>query len=126
MSNDEIWIRMQIDRCKPFIERAIDRFDEPYDFEHVKTEVLSGKSQLWPSHNSALVTRIETYPDGSKSCLYWLAGGNLSELKNLEKTVSKWAKTKMDCDRVCIIGRRGWLAALDNFKEKQVMLTKEL
>ena len=126
MDDNEKWIREQLERCQPFLERAINKFDEPYDFEYVKSEVLSGKSQLWPAHNSALVTRIETYPDGSKSCLYWLAGGELEELRNLEKTVSEWAKTKMGCDEVCIIGRRGWLKALDNFTEKQVMLTRKI
>lgn len=125
MTSHENWIKSEMKRCEPFIQRAIDRADGLYNYAYVEDSVLSGESQFWPAPNSALVTKIENYPTGARACLYWLAGGDLKELSALEKVVSAWAK-KQGCDRVYIMGREGWLRSLDGFSKKEVMMSRKL
>jgi hypothetical protein len=122
----EEWVQAQWERCAPFIDRAVERADGAFDLEYVKTKVFTNQAQLWPGQNSAVVTRLETHPSGLLTCLLWLAGGDdLSELKALEKAISAWAKA-MGCERMEIIGRRGWLKALDDYREGSTVLVRNL
>lgn len=122
----EEWIAAEWQRCAPFIQRAVERTDGAFDIEYVREGVLSGDAQLWPGQNSAVVTRIETHPSGLKACLLWLAGGDdLAELKKLETAISAWAK-RMGCERMEIIGRRGWLKALSDYREGSTVLVRDL
>lgn len=121
------WLVLNWVRCKPFIQRAVDRSEGAFDIEHVWSEIAANRSQFWPGANCAVVTRIETHPSGIKSVLGWLAGGDdLDELKSIEARISVWAKEHMGCDRFEIIGRRGWLRTLDGYREGSTMLVKDL
>ena len=56
---------------------------------------------------------------------FWLAGGDLDELMEIERDIEK-AAHENGIVRVSIIGRRGWRAKLDGFKEAGVILVKEI
>lgn len=126
MTSQAEWVAAQWERCAPFIERAVERAEGSFDLAHVRGKVFSGEAQLWPGLNSAVVTRIETHPSGLKSCLLWLAGGDdLEELKRLEMAIAAWAES-LGCTRMEIIGRRGWLKALDGYREGSTVLVRDL
>lgn len=113
-------------RCEPFIARAVERGEGAFDVHHVWSEIMARKAQFWPGVNGAIVTRIEDHPSGLRACLFWLAGGDdLTELKALEKAISAWAKA-MGCTRVEIVGRRGWLRALEGYREGSTVLVKDI
>lgn len=124
--NAPAFIVDQFDRCRSMIQDAADRADGTFDTDFVWSEIEAGRAQLWPGPASVVVTRLETYPSGVSSVLCWLAGGDLDDLRVTEATIANWAKNKMNCTRIEIVGRRGWLRALEGYREQSVVLTKEL
>lgn len=111
--------------AEPHIQRAVDRAGGCFDINHVWSEIANGKAQLWPGDGSAIVTKIETHPSGLKTLLYWLAGGELDALLPMTGRIEAWAR-KMGCTRIEIIGRRGWLRALADYREACTVLVKDL
>lgn len=113
-------------RCEAMLERAVNEAAGTFDIGFVWSEVISGRSQFWPMPQAALVSRIETYPSGLKACLLWLCGGSdLGAMKQTEQVIAGWAR-RQGCGRIEIVGRRGWLKALDGFREGGTILVKEL
>lgn len=114
-------------RCEPFIQRAVDRANGSFDINHAWSEIMRGNAQFWPGERSAVITKIEVHPSGIKSVLGWLTGGeDLEEIAALEARISTWAKNTMGCTRAEIIGRRGWMRALDGYRENATLLVKDL
>ena len=63
--------------------------------------------------------------DFGESLRIGLAGGNLDELKELEKEICSFAK-EQNYRFVEIIGRPGWERELTDYKRTAVLLRKEL
>lgn len=71
--------------------------------------IESGQAHLWPGERSAAVCeRVTTYH-------VWLAGGDLRELQAMERAAEAWARGN-GCDRMSIIGRKGWARALAGYE----------
>ena len=115
----------EFERCSPFLRRAVDRVNGEFSLDYVRTQILNNQAQLHSRENSAVVTRIETMPSGKKFVLCWLAGGNQSEIQDLEKSIAHWGKS-IGCSQIKIIGRSGFLRALDGYSEQARILAKEL
>lgn len=81
-------------------------------------------AELHTSENAAVVTQILQTPTGDQ-LHYWLAAGNLQELQELERQITKKAKDR-GIKRVSLIGRAGWVKALDGYRDAGRILTKEL
>jgi hypothetical protein len=69
--------------------------------------VIAGATQLWTGERSALVTEIVVYPR-LKACNIWLAGGDLKEVVEIQRSVAEGAKAR-GCARLEVRGRPGWL-----------------
>ena len=85
--------------------------------------VLSGDAQFWPFEDAAIVTEIIRYPQRT-SLRFWLAGGNLETLAKAEPDIIEWSK-KFDCNSVEIIGRRGWVRALQGYEPTSTIMVKD-
>ena len=95
--------------------------------------LLKKKMQLWISWNvktnvveAAIVTEIIDYPR-LRSCRYFLAGGtNMKSWFNpIKEQVEQWAKLNK-CQRIELVGRKGWVKWLRDYKQKHIILMKEL
>ena len=95
--------------------------------------ILKQKMQLWISWNgktnvveSAIVTEIVDYPR-LRSCRYFLAGGtNMKVWFNpMKEQIEQWA-LKNNCQRIELVGRKGWVKWLKDYKQKHIILMKEL
>jgi len=84
--------------------------------------VEDGKAALHVGKGCAVVTQEMELPAG-KTLHYWLAGGDLHELQEIEKRVSRSAKNS-GCVTATIIGRRGWAKALGYDEMATVMARK--
>ena len=96
---------------------------------HTEDDVLdllrADQAQFWPAANSAMVTEIVGYPQGSH-CRIWLAGGEYDELRALERDmVIPWASS-MGCRRIELVGRKGWARRLNDYQEVARVLAKEI
>lgn len=94
------------ERCRGWIEPALDAAGNTHTIEDVLQAVLRGDAHFWPGKRAAAVTEITQYPR-ARAMNIWLAGGNLREIVRIERSIEQWAKA-LGCDRVTCAGRPGW------------------
>lgn len=109
------------ERVRPWIEAALADGGDRYAFADVVEQVEQGEAHLWAFDRSAVVTRFMDEPAG-RSLFYWLAGGDLDEIKQREPDMSAWGKAN-GCTRKVLVGRQGWKRAL-GWKVAGVMLAE--
>lgn len=114
----------------PHIERALDGSYSTYD---ILNNIQDNRMQLWISWNNtdkrveaAFVTEVCDYPQ-IRTMRWVLAGGNNMEewLNPLLEKVENWAK-KNKCQRLEIVGRKGWTKVLRDYNPQAVYFVKEL
>lgn len=114
-------------RCRQWIEDALEYSGGTHSFDDIAAGVLAKKFQLWPNHNSAVVTEIVVYPN-TKNLHFFLAGGNLDELKMMRPHIERWGKS-IGCTRVTLAGRKGWERTFlkdEGYTPQWFVLSKEL
>jgi len=73
--------------------------------------------------DSAIVTEIIDYPQ-RRTLRFWLAGGNLKTLLEVEPKIRKWS-ILYRCEAVEIIGRKGWEKVMKDYEPTAIVLVKE-
>ena len=114
-------------QVKPQIEKALDGSYSSYDIlEYIK----QNRMQLWISWNDGIeasfVTEVCDYPQ--LRVLRWvLAGGSNMEswLDLVTSKVEDWAK-RNNCQRLEIVGRKGWTKVLRDYEPQAVYFVKEI
>lgn len=117
----------ELNRCRQWIEDALEYSGGTHSFDDIAAGVLAKKFQLWPNHNSAVVTEIVVYPK-TKNLHFFLAGGNLDELKMMRPYIEQWGKS-IGCTRVTLAGRKGWERTFlkdEGYTPQWFVLSKEL
>jgi len=99
-------------------------------FSEVERDVLTGGALLWlvidgPAILSAIVTQISIVESG-KVCVVVACGGHhvLRALPLLSE-IEDYARRE-GCRKTRIMGRKGWVRALQQYKQTRVVLDKEL
>jgi hypothetical protein len=110
-------------RVQAWLQPALDHAANRYTFEDVIAEVEAGEAHLWVFTKSAVVTRFLDEPAG-RTFLYWLAGGDLDEIKEMEPHMTAWGQMQ-GCTRKMLVGRAGWQRAL-NWKRVGVVLVEAI
>ena len=116
---------------KPMLQRAIDFNDGDFDSNFVLSRLLNSTMQLFVGYNPkeivyAAVTEILPYQK-RKALRIVLMGG---------KDIDSWVDTKIferfarsqECDRIEIVGRKGWIKKLETrgYKQTHYIVTKEI
>ena len=96
----------ELERCRPWIEAALQYSGGTHSFEDVAKGILEGNMQLWPSPRGCIVTEIVIYPR-KKVLNVFLGGGELDQLLDMHNDVTDWAKS-YGCEALTITGRFGW------------------
>ena len=109
------WLRAEFERCRPWIQAALDRDIGTHTIDDVWNDIEDEKAYLLPLPNSVIVSVIEQYPQ-LKMLRFWLVGGDLDELLAHENVVIDWAK-EQGCTVASWIGRRGWLRKLPHYTD---------
>ena len=109
-----------------YIEDALEYARGTHTIEDIWDGVVTGQFQFWPGDKSAIITEVQIYPQ-KKVMHIFLAGGELNELLEMEKSVRAFAKT-IGCNSMSISGRRGWLRIFerDGWDEICTTIAKEL
>lgn len=113
------------DRCRPILQRAIDRNGETFDADYVWREIFEGRAQMWPAPNSCVISSIRTAPSGLRFLESWLAAGDLEEIVQLKPRIEEFGR-QQGCKRSIISGRSGWSGKFTDYKTTSILLTKDL
>ena len=117
----------ELHRCRKWIEDALEYAGGTHNFNDIAAAVLSDRFQIWPSNNAVVVTEIVVYPQ-LKDLHFFLAGGNLDELKAMRPIIEAWGK-EVGCTRVSLAGRKGWERTFlkdEGYRPNWFVLSKEL
>ena len=114
----------QWERCHKWISDALKYSGVTHSIEDVYLACAVGEAQLHPLEKSCIITEVVDYPSLTV-CRIWLAGGDLDELVEAEKSIAVWAKAQ-GCDAMEINGRKGWQRQLKDYTATSVVLTKDL
>ena len=114
----------QWERCYKWISDALQYAGGTHCMEDVYHACATGKAQFHPLEKSAIITEIVDYPQRSV-CRIWLAGGELDELMEAEKSIAVWARS-IGCNGMEIIGRKGWQRQLKDYTATSVVLAKDI
>ena len=102
----EAWLK-----SRKYILEALDRGIDTHTEKDIYYAITRNDAQLWTGKKSACVTEIVTYPK-YKMLRFLLGGGDLEELKEMEKPICEWAKS-IGCKKSMIMGRKGWSRVKD-------------
>ena len=111
-------------RCKQYIKPALAYANDSHTLEDVWLAIQNQKAAFFPLEKSAIVVEIVDYPKRSV-CRIWLAGGDMDELVEAEKSICVWAK-ELGCTGMEIMGRKGWERQLSDYTASAVVLVKDL
>ena len=116
----------ELERCKPWIEAALEYCNGTYLWEDVVQNIAEEKMQFWPAPRGCMVTEIVVYPR-KKYLNLFLAGGELDQLLDMNESITAWAK-QWGCDGGMMSGRSGWKKPLEKlgWKVMHVHYVKEL
>lgn len=114
---------------KEHIERALEYgWNTP---EEVLALIENAQAQCWFAYDDEKVygvwiTRIEQ-SDIGRYCLVWLAGGERANqwVPMVTEHTEPWAKSQ-GCEHMQVVGRKGWVKRLPEYKWTAVVLRKEL
>ncbi len=117
-------IEAKFEENRKFIADALEYSGGTHSIEDVYLACATGEAQLHPLEKSCIITEVVDYPSLTV-CRIWLAGGDLDELVEAEKSIAVWAKAQ-GCDAMEINGRKGWQRQLKDYTATSVVLTKDL
>ena len=101
----------ELERCREWIEAALEYSGGTHDFEDVVNQVKQGMLQFWPAPDACAVTEIITYP--RKKVLHiFLAGGNMETLLDMNDSAERFAELN-GCAGISLAGRPGWAKILN-------------
>jgi len=104
----------------PMLNSAL-KYQDTHEIEDVREAIDKGDAQLWCGARSCVVTEIIEHPR-SRSCRIWLAAGCRKELvEQMLKDIRSWAKMQ-NCDKLCVVGRKGWARVLKEFSQPHTIL----
>lgn len=119
-------LRVSFDRVWPWLKKAVARYGPTHGKRHVWERIESGDAQLWTLEKGAVVTTIEVFPSGLRECHLWLGGGEMGDVRSLVGIVEAWARDEKRCDRMVIVGRKGWGRVLEGYGSRTVTFVKEM
>jgi hypothetical protein len=89
------------------IQQALDNAGNTHDVADVLEMVQAGKAFMFPLEKSVIVCDMMRCPN-EDIWRYWLAAGDLEELKVNEELITQWARHRFGVQRSMIFGRPGW------------------
>lgn len=93
---------------EPLLARALKHSNEGLTLDHVRAELQAGRALFWPGQKSVAISN-EYH---GREFVIWLAGGDMTELFEMEASATEFAKARGFSRMVVEDGRNGWGRAL--------------
>lgn len=94
------------DRMLPKVARALKCGNNVYQVEDIDRELVSGNMQSHCVRDTWAVTQVHQWPQ-RKAVNVLLVVGDMSDMSELERKITHWAKF-IGADLITAIGRDGW------------------
>ena len=115
-----------IERYSKMLQQALDNAGNTHEVSDVIEMVADGKAFLFPLRESVIVCDMMRCPN-ENIWRYWLAAGNLEELKAAEGPITEMAQDRYGIRRSMIFGRPGWSKTFaPTYKETHRVLFRTL
>ncbi len=123
---DMLAIFREFCRVWPWLDEALKTYPaETHRKEHVWAAIEKGECALWWNDTAAAVTEITIFPTGLRALNVWLAGGDMAGIKEIDGRLDQVARDKK-CTIRTMQGRKGWLRALDGYRDAGAMMMKDV
>lgn len=116
---------------KPMLQRAIEYNDGDFDTSFVLGRLMDGTMQLFIGYDTkdiiyAAVTEILPYQKRKALRIVLMGGKNINSWVDT-KIFEKFSRSQ-GCDRIEIVGRKGWIKKLEKrgYKQTHYIVTKEV
>lgn len=119
-------LESELERCRDWIEGALEYSGGTHDFDDIVEGVKSGMMQFWPASDAAAITEIVTFPK-KKVLNIFLAGGNMDTIVDMNESAEHFAQLN-GCSGMTIAGRKGWSRVLKQkgYSEAFTILRKDI
>ncbi len=113
-------------RCKHWIAAALEYSRGTHTIEDIEAGIAAGQYTFWPGRGCAVITEFIEYPQ-LKALNFFLFGGDLQDLKEMEPHIVAWAKAQ-GCTRFMGGGRKGFerVFASAGYEPAWFVLVKDL
>lgn len=125
MNTYETLLRKFIE-VRPLLQTAIDQTAGEYDLDTIWDGLAKEDLLLWTGPGFAAITEVVNYPK-RRMVIVHLASGDIDALKEADGQLVKFAQI-VEADAIKIIGRRGWVRALQDlgYREGMTQVIKEV
>lgn len=114
---------MTPDVLRSRLEEALERGGGDHTIAELADEVRAGRAQCFHNTRAVVFTQIERH--GLYSALrVYVAAGALDDVMSLQPELEHFARAE-GCDRLVMIGRRGWKSVLPKFGWAETMVVYE-
>jgi hypothetical protein len=110
----------EMERCRPWIEDALEYSGGTHTFEDVAAGIASARMQLWPAPRGCAVTELVLYPQ-KKVLHVFLAGGDMDQLFEMIEDAAEWGRGQ-GCGSMTLAGRFGWQRAMKHLGWEPTMI----
>ena len=86
-------LKEKFEKNRKYIADALEYSGGTHSIDDVYLACAVGEAQLHPLEKSCIITEVVDYPSLTV-CRIWLAGGDLDELMQAEKSIAVWAKAR--------------------------------
>lgn len=114
------------------IQSALDHGNGERTVDDIAIELIEGTKQLWMYSSEdellgTVLTEIIQHPQKKVCQITHLGGESMMDIINDIQEIEAWAKLN-DCSDIQVIGRRGWIKALQGYgyKERYITIGKQL
>lgn len=96
--------------------------------DEMREQLKGALRQLWGYHEDGKVIGLTITRMAGKTCEIVAAVGKQTNAGQIEETyreIERWAKS-VGCERIRVIGRRGWLRKFPEFQQTGIVMEKDL
>lgn len=117
----------QIDAYWPWIESLLKRVEQTeWTPDDVRKELKEQRAQLWGIPGSLWITRIEQVGSSKRGVIWIAAGDDLKTgLRYFKGYTEPWLKAQ-GCKYIQLIGRKGWMRVLSDYRNTGIVMEKSL
>ncbi len=105
------------------LEDALEQGGGDHTVEELAEEVRAGRAQCFHNQRAVVFTQIEAHRLWRALRVY-VAAGDLNDVMSLQPELESLAKAE-GCDRLMMIGRRGWTRVLPRYGWRETAVVFE-